>query len=409
MEIRKPELLAPAGNLEKLKMAIIYGADAVYIGGEQYSLRVAADNFSIDDIKKGIEFAHSRGKKVYITANIIPHNEDIEAMPEFIRSVSALGVDGLIVAAPGVLTIAKEVAPEIKIHLSTQANNTNWKSASFWYENGVERIVLARELSLKEVKEIRNKTSNNLELELFVHGAMCISYSGRCLLSNYMAQRDANRGECAHPCRWKYYLMEEKRQGEYMPEYENDRGTFIYKSKDLCMIAHIPDIINSGVSSFKIEGRVKSAYYVATIVKAYRQEIDRYMDDPDNYKFDASLLEEVAKVSHREYTTGFYFGKPTGEDRIYKTSSYTREYEIVGMVKEYYPKQGIVLIEQRNRFYTGDEVEFVPPKGDYFKHTITQMTNDEGESIDVAPHPQMLIKTPLDTPVHPNTLIRKEK
>jgi putative protease len=409
MEIRKPELLAPAGNLEKLKMAIIYGADAVYIGGEQYSLRVAADNFSIDDIKKGIEFAHSRGKKVYITANIIPHNEDIEAMPEFIRSVSALGVDGLIVADPGVLTIAKEVAPEIKIHLSTQANNTNWKSASFWYENGVERIVLARELSLKEVKEIRNKTSNNLELELFVHGAMCISYSGRCLLSNYMAQRDANRGECAHPCRWKYYLMEEKRQGEYMPVYENDRGTFIYNSKDLCMIAHIPDIINSGVSSFKIEGRVKSAYYVATIVKAYRQEIDRYMDDPDNYKFDASLLEEVAKVSHREYTTGFYFGKPTGEDRIYKTSSYTREYEIVGMVKEYYPKQGIVLIEQRNRFYTGDEVEFVPPKGDYFKHTITQMTNDEGESIDVAPHPQMLIKTPLDTPVHPNTLIRKKK
>ena len=385
MKIKKPELLAPAGNLEKLKMAILYGADAVYIGGEQYSLRAAADNFSIEDIKKGIDFAHSGDKKVYVTANIIPHNEDIKEMPEFISNISSLGIDGLIVADPGVLTIVKEVAPDIKIHLSTQANNTNWKSALFWYQNGVKRIVLARELSLKEVKEIRAKTPEDLELELFVHGAMCISYSGRCLLSNYMAQRDANRGECAHPCRWKYYLTEEKRPGEYMPVYENDRGTFIYNSKDLCMISHIPEIIDSGVMSFKIEGRVKSAFYVATIVKAYRQEIDRYLDNPDNYTFDTSLLEEVAKVSHREYTTGFYFEKPTGKEQIYETSSYTRNYEIVGIVKEYNPRQRIALVEQRNRLYTGDEVEFVPPKGAFFKHTITQMINDEDEIIDVAP------------------------
>lgn len=409
MKIKKPELLAPAGNLEKLKMAILYGADAVYIGGEQYSLRAAADNFSIEDIKKGIDFAHSGDKKVYVTANIIPHNEDIKEMPEFISNISSLGIDGLIVADPGVLTIVKEVAPDIKIHLSTQANNTNWKSALFWYQNGVKRIVLARELSLKEVKEIRAKTPEDLELELFVHGAMCISYSGRCLLSNYMAQRDANRGECAHPCRWKYYLTEEKRPGEYMPVYENDRGTFIYNSKDLCMISHIPEIIDSGVMSFKIEGRVKSAFYVATIVKAYRQEIDRYLDNPDNYTFDTSLLEEVAKVSHREYTTGFYFEKPTGKEQIYETSSYTRNYEIVGIVKEYNPRQRIALVEQRNRLYTGDEVEFVPPKGAFFKHTITQMINDEDEIIDVAPHPQMTIKIPLDIPVEPNTMIRRKK
>jgi putative protease len=406
--MEKPELLAPAGNLEKLKMAILYGADAVYMGGEQFGLRVAADNFSREQMEEGIEFAHSRGKKVYVTANIIPHNEDLSGLPEYIKELSKMNIDALIVSDPGIFSVAKEEAPDLEIHISTQANNTNWRSVEFWYKLGAKRVILGRELSLKEIKEIKEKVPEDLELEVFVHGAMCISYSGRCLLSNYMAGRDANRGECAHPCRWKYYLMEEKRPGEYMPVYENERGTFIYNSKDLCMIEHIPELIDSGITSFKIEGRVKSAYYVATVVKAYREAIDQYFDNPENYRFDPRLLDELHKVSHRAYTTGFFFGKPTGNEQIYTTSSYIREYDIVGLVREYDEETGIATIEQRNRFFVGEEIEILQPHKPFFKQIVTEMRNEEGESIESAPHPQMILKIAMAQPVVPNSILRKK-
>lgn len=407
--MKKVELLAPAGSLEKLKMAVVYGADAVYMGGEAYGLRAYAENFDRNEMEQGIDFAHSHGKKVYVTMNIIPHNNDFTGMAEYIKKLESMGVDAIILSDPGVLSLVKETAPDMEIHLSTQANNTNWRSALFWYKQGVKRIILARELSLNEIKEIRQNTPDDLQLEIFVHGAMCMSYSGRCLLSSYMAGRDSNRGLCAQPCRWKYYLVEEKRPGEYMPVYENDRGTFIYNSKDLCMIEHIPELVESGISSFKIEGRVKSAYYVATVVKAYREAIDSYFDDPEHYVFNPELLDELKKVSHREYTTGFYFGKPTGKEQIYHTSSYIREYDIVGLVLDYDESTGIATVEQRNRFYAGDEVEIMQPGKPYFKQIVEEMRNQDGEIIEVAPHPQMILKIPVKQPVVRDAIIRKMK
>ena len=409
MLLKKVELLAPAGNLEKLKMAIIYGADAVYLGGNEYGLRAYADNFSFEDMGKGIEFAHSMGKKVYIAMNIIPHNEDFEGMEEYIREICRLKADAIILSDPGVYMVVKETAPGMKVHLSTQANNTNWKSAKFWYEQGIKRIILARELSLKEIEEIKKMVPEDLELEVFVHGAMCISYSGRCLLSNYMANRDANRGLCAHPCRWKYFLMEEKRPEQYMPVYENDNGTFIFNSKDLCMIEHIPEIISSGVASLKIEGRMKSSYYVATVVKAYREVIDAYYKDPEGYKFDPLWLEEISKASHREYTTGFYFKKPGSEDQVYNTAAYVREYDFVGIVLDYDKKTGIAKVEQRNRMFAGDEIEVVRPKGKYFKQKITGMKNEEGEYIENAPHPRMIVYMPMEHEAEEYAMLRRKK
>jgi len=406
--MNKIELLAPAGSLEKLKMAIEYGADAVYLGGEAYGLRAGAENFAPGEMEEGVEYAHSRGKKVYLTMNIIPHNEDIEGMAEYVKVVTKIGVDAILVSDPGVYSIVREASPDMEIHLSTQANNTNWKSAEFWYRHGVKRIVLARELSLKEIEEIRERAPKDLEFEVFVHGAMCISYSGRCLLSSYMAGRDANRGECAHPCRWKYYLVEEKRPGEYMPVYENERGTFIFNSRDLCMIEHIPELINTGVSSLKIEGRMKSSFYVATVVKAYRDAIDAYYSDPEGYRFNPKWLEEISKVSHREFTTGFYFNKPTEKDQIYNTSSYIRGYDFVGIVMEYDSKTGIATVEQRNRMFLGDEIEVVRPKGDFFIQKIESMKNSDGESIDVAPHPQMTVYMPMEKPVEKFTMLRRK-
>lgn len=406
--MNKIELLAPAGSLEKLKMAIEYGADAVYLGGEAYGLRAGAENFAPGKMEEGVEYAHSRGKKVYLTMNIIPHNEDIEGMAEYVKVVTKIGVDAILVSDPGVYSIVREASPDMEIHLSTQANNTNWKSAEFWYRHGVKRIVLARELSLKEIEEIRERAPKDLEFEVFVHGAMCISYSGRCLLSSYMAGRDANRGECAHPCRWKYYLVEEKRPGEYMPVYENERGTFIFNSRDLCMIEHIPELINTGVSSLKIEGRMKSSFYVATVVKAYRDAIDAYYSDPEGYRFNPKWLEEISKVSHREFTTGFYFNKPTEKDQIYNTSSYIRGYDFVGIVMEYDSKTGIATVEQRNRMFLGDEIEVVRPKGDFFIQKIESMKNSDGESIDVAPHPQMTVYMPMEKPVEKFTMLRRK-
>lgn len=404
----KIELLAPAGNLEKLKMAILYGADAVYAGGEEFGLRAQADNFTLDELAEGVAFAHERGKKVYLTMNIIPHNEDLKDMPGYAEQVAKLGVDAIILSDPGVFSIIREAAPEMELHLSTQANNTNWKSAAFWYRLGVKRIILARELSLAEIGEIRKNTPEDLQLELFVHGSMCISYSGRCLLSSYMAGRDSNRGSCAHPCRWKYYLMEEKRPGEYIPVYENERGTFIYNSKDLCMIEHIPEILSTGVTSLKIEGRMKSSYYVATVVKAYREALDAWVADPEGCGVRPEWMEEISKASHREYTTGFYLGKPTGNDQVYASGSYIREYDFTGLVTSWDAAAGIAAVEQRNRMYTGEELEVVPPEGPFFRQRIAWMRDGDGGLIDVAPHPQMTVYMPFDQPVAPFTMLRRK-
>ncbi len=404
----KVELLAPAGSLQKLKYAIEYGADAVYIGGEAFSLRVAAKNFSLDEIKEGIEFAHERGKKVYITANIIPHNDDLKEFPAFVREVDSLGADAIIVSDLGAFAIVKEVAPDLEIHISTQANNTNYMSAKMWYELGAKRVVLARDLSFEEIREIREKISEDEELECFVHGAMCVSYSGRCLLSNYLTHRDANKGACSHPCRWKYFLMEEKRPGEYMPVFENDRGTFLYNSKDLCMVKYIPDLINAGITSFKIEGRVKNELYVATVVGAYRRAIDAYYADPENFKVDDEILEELEKVSHREYTTGFYYGKPDENNQLYTSNTYIQDYTIVGVVTDYDEKTKIATIEQRNRFFKGEELEVISPNLPSFAFSSNYMKNESDEDIEVAPHPQMTVKLMIEKKVVPYSIIRKK-
>lgn len=407
--IQKPELLAPAGNLEKLKTAILYGADAVYIGGEAFSLRVAADNFSLEEIREGVAFAHERGAKVYLTANIIPHNRDIEDYRNYLLGVKDLGLDAIILSDLGMFSITRQLAPDLDIHISTQSNNLNYETVRMWHQLGAKRVILARELSLDEIREIRTMAPPDVELEAFVHGAMCISYSGRCLLSNYMAGRDSNQGSCAHPCRWKYYLMEENRPGEYMPVFENERGTFIYNSKDLCMLAHIDDLIGSGLSSFKIEGRVKSEYYVATIIKAYRQAIDAYCEDPENYTFDPQWLEELKKVSHRDYTTGFYYGKPDGDAQNYQSSAYIREYDMVGVVVDYDPTTCLAKVIQKNRFFKGSEVEFLRPVGKFFKQTISYMTDESGVELEVANRPQSIVYVKTDCPVEPDTFLRRKK
>ena len=407
--MKKPELLAPAGNLEKLKIAIIYGADAIYLAGKAYGLRAAAGNFTLDEMEEGVKFAHDRGKKVYVTLNIIPHNSDLKGLDKYIKDIDKIGVDAVIVADPGIITLVKENAPNLTIALSTQANNTNWKSAIFWHNAGVKRIIVARELSLKEIKEIVEKTPDTLEIESFVHGAMCISYSGRCLLSNYMANRDSNRGACAQPCRWKYNLVEEKRPGEYYPVFEDERGSYIFNSKDLCMIEHIPELIDIGISSLKIEGRMKSIYYVATIVSIYRKALDAYFKDANVYKTDPNWLIEIAKASHREYTKGFYFNRPGANEQIYTTSAYVRNYDFVGIVLEYDKKTKIATIEQRNRIIVGDEIEIIGPNRDFFQHKIEEMWDDEGNSIDAAPHPQQIIKMKIRQSVLPWDILRKER
>lgn len=403
----KVELLAPAGNLEKLKMAIIYGADAVYLGGMEFGLRASAGNFGPEELEKGIDFAHSKGKKVYLTMNIIPHDGDFDGMQEYIRRVAKAGVDAVIFSDPGVFDLLRQTAPDVELHLSTQANNTNWRSAAFWHRQGVKRVILSRELSLDEIAQIREKAPEDLELEMFVHGAMCISYSGRCLLSNYMAGRDSNRGQCAHPCRWKYHLVEEKRPGQYMPVIENERGTYIFNSKDLCLIEYLPDIIACGITSLKIEGRMKSSYYTATVVKAYREALDAYEADPLNYRFDKAWLEEISKASHRQYTTGFLKGKPTGKEQVYESSSYIQEYDFVGLVKAYDRLTGVAEIEQRNRFEVGDKLEIVSPRGPFRTQTVSSMENTDGEKIDVAPHPQMTVRMPMDSPVERYAILRR--
>ena len=407
--MKKIELLAPAGNMEKLKMAIIYGADAVYLGGEKFGLRASAGNFNIEEIKEAVKFVHEKGKKLYVTVNIIPHNEDFIGLPEYLKELENAGVDAILFSDPGVYLAAKDSVPNMELHLSTQANNTNYRSAEFWHKLGVKRIVLARELSFEEITEIVEKSTKDLEFEAFVHGAMCMSYSGRCLLSNYMVGRDANRGECAHPCRYKYYLVEERRPGQYMPIEEDERGAYIFNSKDLCMIEYIPELVKAGITSFKIEGRMKSAYYVASVVRAYRMAIDSYLANPDSYVFKQEWLEEFSKASHREFSTGFFNNKPDSSGQVYDSSAYVRDYAFVGLVLDYNKETGIATVEQRNKMVIGDEIEIIGPKRDMFAQKLEKMWNDDGEDIESAPHPQMIVKIKMEKSVARFDILRRER
>ena len=407
--MNKVELLAPAGDLEKLKIAVEYGADAVYFGGEMFSLRSGAGNMSIDEIREGVAFAHERGVRCHMAVNVYAHNEDIEPLRSYIEKIKDIPVDAFIVSDPAVISIIREIIPDAEFHLSTQANMTNYVTANFWHDMGIKRLVMARELTLDEIREIRAKTPEDLELEGFVHGAMCISYSGRCLLSNFMTDRDANRGACAHPCRYKYRLEEEKRPGEYWPVDEDDRGTYIFNSKDLCLLEHIPELIDAGIMSFKIEGRMKSIFYIAHVVGAYRRAIDAYYADPENYEFNSEWFDEMCKASHREFTTGFYFRKPTNEDQNYLTSAYTRDYSFVGLVKSYDPETGYAVVEQRNKMDIGDEIEVFGPGSDYFRQKLEVMLDEEGEPVQSAPHPQQILKIKMEKPVEADFMLRKEK
>lgn len=405
--MNKPELLAPAGNLEKLKAAINFGADAVYLGGSKLNLRAFADNFGNDELIEGIKYAHERGKKVYVTLNVFPHNEDLEGLEEYLIELYNMKVDAVIVSDPGIIMTAREVVPNLELHLSTQANNVNWKAAQFWHKQGIKRIVLARELSLEQIKEIRSKLAESCELEAFVHGSMCMSYSGRCLLSNYMTGRDANRGECAQPCRYKYYLMEEKRPGEYFQVFEDDKGTYIMNSKDLCMIEHIPALLESGITSFKIEGRMKSSFYVASVVKSYREAIDAYFENPQEYKFNEKWMKNLVMASHREYHTGFYFGEKNKQ--VYGTSSYIRTHDIVGIVREYDPQSGVAVIEQRNKVYNKDMVEVLRPVGDNIEVILNDMKDIEGNNLDSVPQAQMLFTITTDKELKKDDMLIKFK
>ncbi len=407
--MKKPELLAPAGTLERLKTAIAFGADAVYAGGEAFSMRTAAKNFSADDLKRGRELTLSQNKKLYIAVNIIPHEADLEVLPAYLSELEALSPDGLIISDLGVLSLAKRYAPSVPIHISTQANNVNSETFSMWHSLGASRVVCARELSFEEIKQIRSKIPKDMEIEAFIHGAMCISYSGRCLLSNYMTGRDSNQGSCAHPCRWNYSLMEEQRPGEYYPVYENERGTYIFNSRDLCMIEYIPELIKSGIDSLKLEGRVKTEYYVATVVKAYREALDKYFENPDTYQTDPRWLEELSKVSNRHYTTGFYLGKPDETAQVYESSAYVRTYDVVAVVTGYDRETGDLLLEQRNRFFNGDALEAVVPDSENFAFCADNLRDIEGHPIDSAPHARQALRLNIGRELSPLTLFRKKK
>lgn len=403
--MKKPELLAPAGSLEKLKIAVTYGADAVYFGGQRFGLRAFSENFTREEMAEAVQFAHERNVKAYVTVNIFPHNEDLIGLPEYLRELEEVGVDAILFSDPGVFRIARQAIPNMALHVSTQANNVNWSSALFWQELGVQRIVLARELSLSEIAEIGQHVQ--IELEAFVHGAMCISYSGRCLLSSYFTDRDPNRGQCAHICRWRYALVEENRPGQYFPIEEDERGTYIMNAKDLCMVNHIPDLVQAGISSFKIEGRMKSIHYVATVTKTYREAIDRYWQNPQQFSPDPAWLEELVKISHRAYSTGFYFGKPGADEHIYGTSSYEQTHDFVGLVKEYRADSKMAVIEQRNNMRVGDVLEIMGPGRANMTYQIKEMFNQDGIPITVAPHPQQTVMMPMDFPVKPLDLLRR--
>ncbi len=404
--MRRVELLAPAGNLEKLKAAVLYGADAVYCGGFSYGLRAGADNFSYQDLKEAAEFVHNRDKKIYVTVNMIPHNEDLVGLPKYLNQLNEINVDALIISDPGVLEIIKEQNIELPLHLSTQANTVNYASASFWNKQGVERIILARELNKKEIKEINLKTK--ISLEMFIHGAMCISYSGRCLLSNYFVNRDANRGRCAQSCRWKYYLVEEERPGEYYPIFEDKNGTHIMNSKDLCLIEHIPEIIDTGIDSLKIEGRMKGMHYVACVVSTYRKALNSYYDDPDNFSFKEEWLRDLKKISHRGYTTGFFLKAPTEQDQNYESSAYQRTYDFMGVIRRFDRDRKEALIEVRHKFFKGDTIEVLQHSGEVLKESVDYIINEEGNKVETAPHPKEIIRIPVENEYDKLSVVRRE-
>ena len=392
--MKKPELLIPASSLEVLKTAVMFGADAVYIGGEAFGLRAKAKNFTNEQMAEGIAFAHDHGVRVHVTANILAHNYDLEGAEAYFYELKEMKPDALIIADPGMFMLARKICPEIDIHVSTQANNTNYMTYRFWYEQGAKRVVSARELSLVEIKEIRQHIPDDMEIESFIHGAMCISYSGRCLLSNYFTGRDANHGACTHPCRWKYAVVEEKRPGEYLPVYENERGTYIFNSKDLCMIEHIPAMIDAGIDSFKIEGRMKTALYVATVARTYRKAIDDYFESEEKYRANMEwYLAEISKCTYRQFTTGFYFGKTDENTQIYDNNTYVNEYIYLGIVGELVQtaEQTCARIEQRNKFSVGDEIEIMKPDGTNISVTVLAMYDERGRNVDSCPHSKQVI------------------
>ncbi|MDY6328839.1 MAG: U32 family peptidase [Lachnospiraceae bacterium] len=416
---RHPELLIPASSLEVLKVAVIFGADAVYIGGEAFGLRAKAKNFTLEEMKEGVEFAHEHNVKVYVTANILAHNRDLEGAYEYFEELKDVKPDALIISDPAIFTIAKEVLPDMEIHISTQANNTNYGTFNFWYKQGAKRVVTARELSLEEIKEIRRNIPDDLEIETFVHGAMCISYSGRCLLSSFMAGRDANQGACTHPCRWKYSVVEESRPGQYMPVYENERGTYIFNSKDLCMIEHIKELVESGIDSLKIEGRMKTALYVATVARTYRMALDDYKESEELYRSRLPFYkEEIAKCTYRQYTTGFFFGKPDENTQIYDSNTYIKEYTYLGIVGNEVDRSSIVKddsagvlyeIEQRNKFTVGEQIELMKPDGTNVEVTVMEIFDEDGNKMESAPHPKQKLFINLGTKLDKYDILRRKE
>ena len=407
--MRNTELLIPAGSLDVLKTAVVYGADAVYIGGEAFGLRAKAHNFSLEDMKEGVEFAHSRGVKVYVTANILAHNDDLEGVEQYFEELKSVKPDALIISDPGVFAIAKRVLPEMGLHVSTQANNTNYGTYLFWYQQGAKRVVSARELSLKEIREIRARIPEDMEIESFMHGAMCISYSGRCLLSNFFTGRDANQGACTHPCRWKYSIVEETRPGEYMPVYENERGTYIFNSKDLCMIEHIPELIDAGIDSFKIEGRMKTALYVATVARTYRKAIDDFKKDPELYRQNMEWYkEEIGKCTYREFTTGFYFGKPGADAQIYDNNTYVKNFTYLGTV-ENVDERGFAKIEQKNKFSVGEMIEIMKPDGRNLQVEVKGIYDAQGQAQESAPHPKQELYIDLGMAPEEYDILRRQE
>ena len=406
MNIRKPEVLAPAGDWERFQFALQYGADAIYLGGKQFTMRAAPANFTAEQLAAAVQLAHAKGVKVYLTCNTLPHNADLPQFLPYLREMAETGIDAVIVADLGLLALIRKALPDLEIHMSTQMGIVNYETANALYDLGVKRVVLARELSLEEIAEIRAKTPADLELEAFVHGAMCISYSGRCLLSNFFTGRDANQGACTHPCRWKYSVVEETRPGEYMPVYENERGTYIFNSKDLCMIEHIPEMIDAGIDSFKIEGRMKTALYVATVARTYRKAIDDYLEDPKKYEANMPWYkDQISNCTYRQFTTGFYFGKPSEESQIYDSNTYIREYTYLGIIGEI--KDGLYRIEQRNKFSVGEVIEIMKPDGQNVEATVEKIIDEDGNEQESAPHPKQVLYVALSADASVYDILRR--
>lgn len=406
--MRQVELLIPAGSLEVLKVAVDYGADAVYIGGEHFGLRAKAHNFTIEDMKEAVDYCHERNVKLYVTANIFAHNNDLDGVRTYFETLKPVGIDALIISDPAIFMLAKEILPEVELHVSTQANNTNYGIYQFWYNLGATRVVSARELSLKEIKEIRENIPEDMEIESFVHGAMCISYSGRCLLSHFLTGRDANQGACTHPCRWKYSVVEEKRPGEYFPVEEDDRGTYIFNSKDLCMVEYIPELIDAGIDSFKIEGRMKTALYVATVARTYRKAIDDFLKGPEVYQNNLSYYrEEIGKCTYRQFTTGFYFGKTDSDSQVYDNNEYVKDYTYIGKIEEV-SEDGCVHFVQRNKFCVGEEIEAMLFDGTNKMLTVNKIFNERMEEVDSAPHPKEHLVVDLGEVLPIGTILRRQ-